>query len=196
MVATSASPRAPPGKVRIIGGQWRRRWLPVTAVDAVRPTPDRVRETLFNWLQPYLAGARCLDLFAGTGVLGFEAVSRGAAQAMLIENDAQTAATLRAQVAAFKTTSVEVLNMDARSYLSATLPRVYDIVFLDPPFDSPLLTATLSLLEAGWLHPEALIYIESARAANAVTLPSGWRMMHAGQTRQIRYGLAQLTFEP
>ena len=187
---------ATPGKVRIIGGEWRRRWLPVSAVDAVRPTPDRVRETLFNWLQPYLAGARCLDLFAGTGVLGFEAVSRGAAQATLVENDAQTAATLRAQVAALNTTSVEVLNMDARSYLSATAARVYDIVFLDPPFDSPLLTATLSLLEAGWLHAEALIYIESARAADAVMLPSGWRMMRAGQTRQIRYGLARLTLEP
>ncbi len=196
MIATPASARARPGKVRIIGGEWRRRWLPVGAVDAVRPTPDRVRETLFNWLQPYLAGARCLDLFAGTGVLGFEAVSRGAAQATLVENDAQTAATLRAQVAALNTTSVEVLNMDARSYLSATAARVYDIVFLDPPFDSPLLTATLSLLEAGWLHAEALIYIESARAADAVKLPSGWRMMHAGQTRQIRYGLARLTFEP
>jgi 16S rRNA (guanine966-N2)-methyltransferase len=183
---------APPGKVRIIGGQWRRRWLAVPSGTTVRPTADRVRETLFNWLMPHLAGARCLDLFAGSGVLGLEAVSRGAAHATLVDTDPALVAQLKtnvAQLAAAET--VSVIARDALNFLATAAPQKYQVVFLDPPFNSELVPQVLPLLTPAWLAQQALVYVETSRASPPVTLPEGWRMMRAGETRQTRYCLVQ-----
>ncbi len=183
---------APPGKVRIIGGHWRRRWLAVPSGTTVRPTPDRVRETLFNWLAPHLAGARCLDLFAGSGVLGFEAVSRGAAHATLVDSDPALVTQLKTNVALLAATeSVSVSGRDALNFLTTTAPLPHHVIFLDPPFDSALVPRVLALLTPAWLAQQALVYVETSRTGPPVTLPEGWRMMRAGETRQTRYCLVQ-----
>lgn len=180
---------APPGRIRIIGGEWRRRRLQVPADTTVRPSADRVRETLFNWLAPYLPGAFCLDLFAGTGVLGLEAVSRGAEGAVLVENDARAAQQLRANVAGLNTARVVIVEADARRFIAAPSRRAFDLVFLDPPFGTDLIAEVLPQLDATWLTPSALVYLECARAGAEIALPGGWRIMRVGETRQIRYCL-------
>lgn len=183
---------APPGKVRIIGGQWRRRWLAVPSGTTVRPTPDRVRETLFNWLAPHLAGAHCLDLFAGSGVLGLEAVSRGAAHVTLVETDPALVTQLKTNVAMLAAAAaVGVIARDALSFLTTTAPVKYHVVFLDPPFNSELMWRVLPLLTPAWLAAQALVYLETPRTGPEVTLPEGWRMMRAGETSQTRYCLVQ-----
>jgi len=179
-----------PGKIRIIGGIWRRHWLKVPPNSTLRPTSDRVRETLFNWLTPWLPDARCLDLFAGTGALGFEAVSRGARHATLIEQDPTTAAQLRASAQTLGTTAVTVLAMDARAFLRATPNQTFDVVFIDPPFASDLAAEVLTLLPA-WLSPAARIYLEEARERQPATLAKGWRIMRDGTTRHTRYRLLE-----
>lgn len=169
----SSSPRAPaarkstpgtlrsaPRQVRIIGGDWKRTPLAVVDVEGLRPTPDRVRETLFNWLGQRLEGAACLDLFAGTGALGFEAASRGARRVLMIERNAKAAAQLRAIKARLNAASVEVAEADGMR-LGAGLPQhSFDVVFLDPPFDSTLLPKALSI--AGRLAArDGTIYVEA-----------------------------------
>lgn len=178
---------APPGKVRIIGGAWRRRWLPVQA--GVRPTPDRVRETLFNWLQPVLPGARCLDLFAGSGVLGLEALSRGASHVTLVENRPETVQALRDAAHALGATALEIVHQDACQYLHGSPPAPYTVAFVDPPFASGEIPVVLPLLAKGWLAAASHVYIETARNADEVPLPEGWRMIRDGQTRETRYCL-------
>ncbi|MGH8596644.1 MAG: 16S rRNA (guanine(966)-N(2))-methyltransferase RsmD [Gammaproteobacteria bacterium] len=180
---------AAPGRVRIIGGQWRRRWLTLPANSAVRPSTDRVRETLFNWLAPYLSGAYCLDLFAGTGALGLEAVSRGAARAVLVESEPRAVHQLRINVAALNTDQVEIIENDARLFVAASPERRFDLIFLDPPFDSDLLATVLPPIAACWLAPSAHLYIELPRSRSGVALPDGWRIMRADETRQTRYYL-------
>jgi 16S rRNA (guanine966-N2)-methyltransferase len=149
-----------PGSVRIIGGKWRRRRIAIAAGTDLRPTPDRVRETLFNWLDPLLEGARCLDLYAGTGVLGFEALSRGAASAVLVEHDALAARALereRDELGAM----AEVVCADAPTYVKASGIDSFDIVFVDPPYRQdavPVLEALLRELRQG-----ALLYLERER---------------------------------
>src|SRR3954471_8469384 len=123
-------------EVRIIGGQWKRSKLPVTDAPALRPTPDRVRETLFNWLGQDLAGWRCLDAFAGTGALGLEAASRGAAEGVLLERDARLVRGLKAVIERLKATQVRVEVADAIGWMARGAPARYDLVFLDPPFDA------------------------------------------------------------
>jgi 16S rRNA (guanine966-N2)-methyltransferase len=183
---------AAPGRVRIIGGRWRRHWLPVPASPQLRPTADRVRETLFNWLLPWLTRAHVLDLFAGSGVLGFEAVSRGAAHATLVEQDGAIVAQLKTNVSTLAAaTEVTVVHGAAEHFLSVPEAVKYDLVFLDPPFNSGLLAQVLPLLIAHWVTPRALLYLETAREAPEIILPEGWRMMREGTTRQTRYGLAQ-----
>lgn len=183
---------APPGRVRIIGGEWRRRWLPVPPGEAVRPTPDRVRETLFNWLQPWLAGARCLDLFAGTGALGIEAVSRGAAQATLVECVPAFVLQVRVNVQMLAAEPrIAVIERDAEHFLAGPPAQPFNVIFVDPPYASDLAQQVLPRLAEGWLAPGALIYLETARARPAIALPGGWRMMRAGETRQARYSLVQ-----
>jgi 16S rRNA (guanine966-N2)-methyltransferase len=179
----------PPGRVRIIGGEWRRRWLTLPANTLLRPSADRVRETLFNWLTPYLPGTHCLDLFAGTGALGIEAVSRGAERAVLVENNQQVVRQLKANVTPLNTDRVEIIESDARRFVESAPPRPFDLVFLDPPFASDLLCAVMPQINAIFLAPSALIYLETPRAAATPPLPEGWRIMREGETRQTRYVL-------
>lgn len=177
----------PPGTVRIIAGQLRGSKLPVPDRPGLRPTSDRVRESLFNWLQPKLAGARVLDLFAGTGALGFEAASRGAALVRLVERDPGLAQGLRDSAARLKAAAVAVDTADALTWLQRAPDQAFDLVFLDPPFEAGLWAAAAAAL-GPWLAPGAWIYVESPQ--NVVpSLPPGWLPHREGRTREVRYAL-------
>jgi 16S rRNA (guanine966-N2)-methyltransferase len=179
-----------PGHVRIIGGQWRGKRLRVPELPGVRPTPDRVRETLFNWLAPVIGGSRCLDLFAGTGVLGFEAASRGAREVVLIERDHGVAERLREAAAALAPDRLAVVEADALVWLGSPA-RPFDVVFLDPPYDAGLLQRATQCLEAGgWLAPGAFIYLEAPAEAGPPLLPDGWRLHRSGRAGAVGYHLA------
>jgi 16S rRNA (guanine(966)-N(2))-methyltransferase RsmD len=147
-------------EVRIIGGQWKRTKLPVPDKPGLRPTPDRVRETLFNWLGQDLAGWRCADVFAGTGALGFEAASRGAAEVLLVEQDPDLVALLRATAARLQAGAVKVERGNGLSVLARLAPGSLDLVFLDPPFDAALHEKALAAA-APLLAPEGLLYLEA-----------------------------------
>jgi 16S rRNA (guanine966-N2)-methyltransferase len=179
--------RAPPGHVRIIGGHWRGSRLPVANVDGLRPTTDRVRETLFNWLQQKLPGARVLDLFAGTGALGFEAASRGAAQVVLVERDPALATSLRTNAARLHAERVEVVCDDALHWLARGPTACFDLVFLDPPFAAGLWQPALLALQP-WLAADAWLYLESPRVG-AQIVPEGFIAHREGSTREVRYAL-------
>ncbi|MFN3902860.1 16S rRNA (guanine(966)-N(2))-methyltransferase RsmD [Rehaibacterium terrae] len=185
-----ASGRQPPGKVRIIAGRWRNTRLPVPDRPGLRPTADRVRETLFNWLQPVLPGARVLDLFAGTGALGFEAGSRGAAEVVMVERDPELAASLRGTAARLKAGNVTVECADALAWLRRPSPARFDLVFLDPPFAAGLWTQALDGL-VPWLAPGARVYVESP-ADDVPSAPPGWLLLREGRTREVRYALYRL----
>ena len=152
-----------PGEVRIIGGQWKRSKLPVANKPGLRPTPDRVRETLFNWLGQDVQGARCLDAFAGTGALGFEAASRGAAEVRLVEQDSTLVEQLQRLQLQLKATTVQVLRGDGLAALKAAAPASLDLIFLDPPFEArfyePALQAAARALAA-----QGSIYLEAPSA--------------------------------
>lgn len=177
--------RAPPGNVRIIAGEWRGRRIPIAAGTAVRPTPDRVRETLFNWLRDVVVGARCLDLYAGTGALGFEALSRGAAEAWFVENDPALVAALNVQAQSFGVRP-RIVRQDAESLLRGRPPAAFDVVFLDPPYAAPI-QPLLALLRP-WLAGEGLVYVERPLDEG---LPEGtWeKRSHAGA---VEYGLLRV----
>lgn len=179
----------PPGFVRIIAGHLRGSKLPVADRPGLRPSSDRVRETLFNWLQAKVAGARVLDLFAGTGALGFEAASRGAAAVVLVERDPVLAQSLRDSQARFKLEGVQVVQADALTWLSGPPTASFDLVFLDPPFDGGLWEPAAQRL-APWLAPGAWIYVESPQKLQA-SWPPGWRLHREGQTRDVRFTLFQ-----
>ncbi|MBN8714586.1 MAG: 16S rRNA (guanine(966)-N(2))-methyltransferase RsmD [Xanthomonadales bacterium] len=181
--------RARPGRVRIIGGSLRNSRLPVVAVDGLRPTPERVRETVFNWLAPVIAGARCLDLCAGTGAMGIEALSRGAAAVSFVERDPRLAQALRANLGRLGV-SGEVAVADAQTWLRGA-PQTYDVVFLDPPFALGLWSALARQLEAGgWLAAGSLVYVEWSGPA-APELPASWRVHRQGQAGAVHYVLMQ-----
>jgi len=175
------------GKVRIIAGRLRGSKLEVHAAPGLRPSSDRVRETLFNWLQPWLPGARCLDLFAGTGALGFEAASRGAAFVQMIERDARLAQALRANAQRLGAGQVRVHEGDALARLREPPQTPFDLVFVDPPFAAGLHAAALQLLPP-WLAPEARVYVESPLADPAAA-PAGWALLREGRTREVHYAL-------
>ena len=187
MCARNVTRRNAPGHVRIIGGQWRGSKLPVADKPGLRPTADRVRETVFNWLQPVVAGARVLDLFAGTGALGLEAVSRGAAQAVLVERDPALAASLRETAARLRGDRVEIVCADALQWLAGAPTPNFDIVFLDPPFDAGLWQSALAVL-LPWLADDAWLYLESPCHAPP-TVPAGWILHRQGATRDVEYAL-------
>jgi len=148
--------------LRIIGGTWRSRRLQFIDSPKIRPTPDRVRETLFNWLANDINGAICLDLFAGSGALGFEAMSRGADRVVMVEDDARTAATLSEQKELFNAQDIEIKNQNALTYLQ-NVKQKYDLIFLDPPFDSSLLEKAISIIfKQKLLNVNSLLYVESA----------------------------------
>ncbi|GHB06946.1 16S rRNA (guanine(966)-N(2))-methyltransferase RsmD [Modicisalibacter luteus] len=169
----SASDR-PRGKLRIIGGRFRRRLLPVADRPGLRPTPDRVRETLFNWLAFDLAGHRVLDLFAGTGALGLEALSRGASQAHFVETDAEVARLIETNLATLGATG-QVVVRDALDFLDEPATP-FDVVFLDPPFRQDLAGPACDLLERrGWLDDDALIYVET-ESSLPPQVPGRWTL--------------------
>ena len=176
-----------PGRVRIIGGRWRGSKLDVAQRPGLRPTADRVRETLFNWLQPQLPGARCLDLFAGSGALGFEAASRGAGRVVLVERDGGLAVSLRDSAKRLGGDQIEVLQTDALAWLAAPPRECFDIVFIDPPFAAGSHAAACAAV-VPWLAPQAWIHVESARAAD-FAVPADWREHRRGETRDVRYVL-------
>lgn len=178
---------AAPGVVRVIGGRLRGSKLPVANRPGLRPTADRVRETLFNWLQPQLPGARVLDLFAGTGALGFEAASRGAGRVVLVERDPGLAASLREQAARLKVENLQVESADALAWLAGAAGQGFDLAFLDPPFDAGVWEAAAAAL-APALAPDALVYVETPAAATP-RLPPGWQLHREGHTRDVRYAL-------
>jgi 16S rRNA (guanine966-N2)-methyltransferase len=179
----------PPGEVRIIGGQWRGRRLPVLPCAGLRPSGDRVRETLFNWLAPFIEGSRCLDLFAGTGALGLEALSRGATEAWFVERDAAVARGIEDSLRRLGCVGGRVVTGDALRFLSGT-PRPFDVVFLDPPFGAAALGDLCTLLDGGWLAAGARVYLESPCAEPAPVLPPGWEMLREKTAGQVRFGLA------
>lgn len=175
-----------PGQVRIIGGKWRNTRLPVADADGLRPTSDRARETLFNWLQPALPGARVLDLFAGSGALGLEALSRGAAEALLVERDPRLAQALEASVQRLGA-QARVVRGDASAFLRAPLHGRFDLVFLDPPFDAALWQPVLAALPP-WLADTAWLYLESPVEAG-IEPGAGWLPHREGRSREARHAL-------
>lgn len=180
------------GSVRIIAGRWRGSRLPVADAPGLRPTADRARETLFNWLQPVLPGARVLDLFAGSGALGLEAVSRGAAQALLVERDARLATQLQANVERLGAgDQVTVVRADALAWLKAPLHGPFDVVFLDPPFDAGLWQLALEALPP-WLAAQAWLYVESA-AGDGIAPGEGWQLHRHAGSRDARHALYRRT---
>ena len=184
------APPAPPGAVRVIGGSLRGSKLAVPALAGLRPTPQRLRETLFNWLMPMIEGARVLDLFAGSGVLGIEAISRGAAQALMVERDRVQVDRIAADLQRLHVAAGEVRRADALDLLASAPAQAFDIVFLDPPFEAGLWARAAELLDAnGWLAPDACIYVESSVDAE-FGLPARWvrhRETRAGAVRGALY---------
>jgi len=181
---------SPMGQVRIIGGCWRNTRLLVSDKPALRPSSDRVRETLFNWLQPVLPGARVLDLFAGSGALGLEAVSRGAIQAQLIEYDLTQVSALQATLTRLDATEqVQVIAADALHWLETAASAQADIVFIDPPFNAQLWQKVLERLPRHLNSLSAWIYLESPNNINALLVPADWSLHRQGRTRQVRYAL-------
>lgn len=165
----------PLGKLRIIGGEFRRRQLPVLDSPGLRPTPDRVRETLFNWLGQQLYGQQVLDLFAGTGALGIEALSRGAAGVDFVERDSRVAAQLSSNLERLNINPSAVHINDVQAYLAGAA-KPYALVFLDPPFHQQLATPCCLALEAGgWLTSEAMIYLETETSL-APNVPANWQL--------------------
>lgn len=170
------------GSLRIIAGSLRGSRLAVPDSPGLRPTPDRVRETLFNWLAPWIQGTRCLDLYAGTGALGIEALSRGAAACVFVERDPDLRQHLQGNLARLGVEGARVVAQDAMAFLAGP-PQAFDLVFLDPPFDAGLWQeAARRLEEGGWLAPAALVHVESPVDAS-VQLPATW-VLH----RQARAG--------
>lgn len=179
-----------PGQVRIIAGKWRGRLLQIIDSPGFRPTPNRVRETLFNWLQADIPGSRCLDLFAGSGALCLEALSRGAQEVVMVEKDPAVARNLGQNVEMLKAEGARVVPADALAYLAGE-PRAFEIVFVDPPFKArevigPILNR---LQEAGWLAADALVYVEAPSDLATVPTPGSWRQIRSKTTGQVGYHL-------
>lgn len=170
------------GTIRIIGGRWRSRRIDVPGSSQVRPTPDSVRETLFNWLAADLNGARCLDLFAGSGALGLEARSRGAEEVVFVEQDARVVKALRRNCQRVDAGGMQVIHRDAMSYLNAPHPHgEFDVVFADPPYARTLLATVMQrLVDCRWLTPEAKVYAECASEDAAIAVPANLRLHREG----------------
>ena len=189
MVTTSSKKK--PGFVRIIGGEWRGRRLPVVDLPGLRPSGDRARETLFNWLQPYIRGARCVDLFAGTGVLGLEAFSRGAAEVTVVENTPLAVQALRAALVKLEVpgakAGVHLAETDALKWLQTRESLTLDIVFIDPPFSSRLETQAMTLLvDRNLVSEGGLVYIETSRNTPPFHPGLGWEILKDQSIGEVR----------
>ncbi|MDD3763275.1 MAG: 16S rRNA (guanine(966)-N(2))-methyltransferase RsmD [Nevskiales bacterium] len=177
------------GKLRVIGGQWRSRVIDFDAADGVRATPDRVRQTVFDWLAPVIQGARCLDLFAGSGAMGIEALSRGAAHCTFVDQGHRQCTRIKAALAALKAGDTDVVNMDAVYFLQQTWHR-YNIVFVDPPFDSGLLEPVLAELSKVLNPTSNRVFLEWPGKV-APALPAGFEWVKEKQAGQVSFALAR-----
>jgi 16S rRNA (guanine966-N2)-methyltransferase len=175
-------------QLRIIGGQWRGRKFSFTTTEGLRPTGDRIRETLFNWLQTDIAGASCLDLFSGSGALGLEALSRGAEAVTLLEKNSQAATQIKHHLEQLSDHNGKVINTDSLKFLSIPADQSYDIVFIDPPFQAELWDQIFMLLEKNWLNEHALIYVESPKQQK-LNIPNTWQPHKQKQAGQVNYAL-------
>lgn len=180
----------PRNQLRIIAGEWRGRKLSFADVHGLRPTPDRVRETLFNWLAPIMAGARCLDLFAGSGALGLEALSRGASEVVMLDQSAKVVKQLKDNLQLLNCARATVWQKDALAYLQQAPESPFDIVFLDPPYRKDLLSPCIQQLsQANWLKPEARVYLEVESEGTLPTLPDNWQLARSKKAGQVAYHL-------
>ena len=186
MAAGTPRPGGGAGQRRVIGGQWRSRRFGFPDAEGLRPTPDRVRETLFNWLAPWLPGARVLDLFTGSGALYLEALSRGAGQALALDLNPQAISSLRQHLQALQCPHGQLLQSDALAWLEQAPASPFDLVFLDPPFGRGLLQPCCQQLESrGWLAGRAWIYTESETAPSGLGLPAHWRLHREKPAGQV-----------
>jgi len=191
MAKRRQSDKSKTGRLRIVAGNWRSRLLDVADVEGLRPTSERIRETLFNWLTPHIQGSRCLDLYAGTGALGLEALSRGAASAVFVEQDTVALRQLQTNVELLDVDNAEVIAGDASAFLQSAAVAPFDIVFLDPPYAGNLLGETCRLLvDTQQLAPDALIYLEDERARGEPEIPQGWTVLKDKTAGNVRYMLA------
>ena len=181
-------------RLRIIGGQWRGRKLDFPDAEGLRPTPDRVRETLFNWLQGFVVDAHCLDLFAGSGALGLEALSRGAARAVLVDNSSTATQQLEKNLRTLQCDAGVVSSLSAKQFLQRGPGGAhYDLVFLDPPFDEGLIESSIALLEKhDWLETGAHVYLEMESTLPVPELPASWQLIREQTAGHVRYGLVQI----
>ena len=187
----ATSPKGGRAEVRIIGGEWRGRKLHFPQSDELRPTPDRVRETLFNWLQLHVRGSRCLDLFAGSGALGFEALSRGARETVFVERDTAAASNIDDMLRVLECPRGRLERRDAFVYL-ASPAEPFDVVFVDPPFAANLVQKTCEELErGGWLRNGAFVYLEDAAVRGGPVLPPGWALLRSKRAGDVGYHLAR-----
>ncbi|MCP4300880.1 MAG: 16S rRNA (guanine(966)-N(2))-methyltransferase RsmD [Gammaproteobacteria bacterium] len=180
------------GRLRIVAGNWRSRLLDIADVPGLRPTSERIRETLFNWLAPRINAARCLDLFAGTGALGLEALSRGAKSVVFVEQSALAVRTLNENIKKLEADGAVVLQMDALNYLHGEHAERFDLVFLDPPFASDMPEELCRLLgERELLAKDAQVYIELDRSNPEPKLPDDWQVLKNKTAGNVRYMLVQ-----
>lgn len=182
---------APANRLRIVGGRWRGMHIDFPAIDAIRPSPDRVRETLFNWLQPHIVGARCLDLFAGSGALGIEALSRGAAVVAFVDREPLVGRHLTETLRRLGASGASIHSQDALRFLEQP-PRPFDVVFLDPPFASSLLPVVFTQLPRGWLAPDAHVYVECPADTPIPPLAPRWTVYRSKQAGQVGYHLLRV----
>jgi 16S rRNA (guanine966-N2)-methyltransferase len=179
-------------KIKIIGGQWRSRQIDVLDVDGLRPTPNRVRETLFNWLQADIFNSRCLDLFAGSGALSFEAASRGAKTVVQIENNIAACGMLKSNAEKLNATQIQIVQSDVLSYLAKLPVNPFDIVFIDPPFRLDFVVKTCELLEKqNWLTPYSKIYVETENDLT-LELPERWQLLKSKVASEVAYRLFEI----
>lgn len=186
-------PQHSPGQLRIIGGQWRSRKLAVAAVDGLRPSADRVRETLFNWLAPDISGARCLDLFAGSGALSFEALSRGAASAQMIELSPLACQQLRDNISLLQAAGATLFNGSATDWLRQSRPaQPFHIVFIDPPFHRGLAQQCIAqLADSALLTSGSKIYLETGDDEVIEQLPANWQLWREKRAGRVCFRLFQ-----
>jgi 16S rRNA (guanine966-N2)-methyltransferase len=180
-------------RLRIIGGEWRSRVVNFADIADIRPTPDRVRETLFNWLQAPIVGAKCLDLFAGSGVLSFEALSRGASSVLALELDPAAAAAIRNNASHLKTSQLQLIQKNALDWLQVNNSnQQFNVVFVDPPFAAGLHESCFNLLQQhAWLAPAALVYVEADQPIDLLKLPDEWTLIRNKRAGAVYYGLCQ-----
>ncbi len=186
--------KAPAGRLRIVAGNWRSRLLEIADVPGLRPTSERVRETLFNWLAPRIEGARCLDLFAGTGALGLEALSRGATSVVFVDSSRRAARTIEKNVRSLEADGAVIHRGDAMEFLRTAQRGSFDIVFVDPPFAAEMLEEVCRRVDERKIFaPGATVYLEQDRACPEPQLPAGWVVLRNKTAGQVRYSLVEIS---